>query len=341
MALVDTTNNALGKLGGAGDQADGSGQVTAAELTANTTNLAKAVNAQYPLVRKKIIKDFAARKTAFLETQKFADLGADLKQYDLDISSITVASTLITITTKEVHGRATNDTVFLANIKQDSDEAVDVERALIESLNGTTQTITITSTTAFTIATAGIDLTWLHEANTGIISYVPEMGPYQYAFKLPTDYFAMVRQTDESPITRSGVKTEYQNKPILNKDGDGFVLLTNFLTNLDRSGAYVEYCIDQEDFALFSPALEECIATLLAAELCPVVGRNLEVRQGLLAEYDRFTVPEAQRNNQSQSNNFSKHVNDFSGGRTRNSFIPRVGSDLGTYLDASGNRRQV
>ena len=151
----------------------------------------------------------------------------------------------------------------------------------------------------------------------------------------------MVRQTDETPLTRDGVKTEYQNKPILNKDGDGLILLSNSLTNRNGNGAYIEYCIDQTAFAIFSPALDECIATLLAAELCPIVGRDLETRQALLAEYDRFTVPEAQRNNQSQANKTARHIPDFSGGRTRGSIIPRVGSDLGTYITADGSRRSI
>ena len=342
MALVDIANNAGIKIGGFGDQADGSGQITAAQLTANDDRISIAVNAKYPVIRKKVIKDFAARKTPFLETLKFADLGADLKQYDISISSITISAAVVTITTEKVHGRTTNDTVYLTGIKQDSDETTDdIEQALITSLNGTTQTITVTTTTAFTIATVGVDATWAHEADTGIVSYVPEMGAWQYAFNLPTDYFAMVRQTDESPLTRDGVKTEYQNKPILNKDGDGLILLTNTLTNLTANGAYIEYCIDQETFAMFSPAMEECIATLLAAELCPITGRNLETRQALLTEYDKFTVPEAQRNIQSQSDNSSKFIPDFSGGRSGRGIVPTRGSNLGTYIDASGNRRSI
>ena len=64
-----------------------------------------------------VITDFAVMSAPFRETLKFADLGADLKQYDVAISSIAVASTVVTITTDEVHGRSTGDTVFLYGIE--------------------------------------------------------------------------------------------------------------------------------------------------------------------------------------------------------------------------------
>ncbi len=68
---------------------------------------------------------------------------------------------------------------------------------------------------------------------------------------------------------------------------------------------------------MFSPAFEECIATLLAAELCPIVGRDLETRQAILAEYKALTVPEAKNYNQSQYNTYSKAVPNFLGGRSK------------------------
>ena len=319
MALIDIVNNTAGKIGGFGDQADGSGQVTAAELTADTTREAKWVNDKWPVVRKKVIKDFAAMKSPFLETVKYADLGLDLKQYDIEIESIVSSSTVVTVTTQEAHGRSTGDTVYLTGIKQDSDEDFDdIEAALITSLNGTTPTITVVDSTSFTLDDVdGVDLTWVHEANTGIVSYVPETGPWQYAFKLPSDYFCLVKQTDESSADEAGVSTKYQCKPILNKDGDGFLLLTNSLTNTDGDSAYIEYCIDQETFALYSPGFEEVLAVMLAYELCPNLGRNLETRQAILAEYQQLTVSEAKRNIQSQYDVNAKTPTNYRGGRSR------------------------
>ena len=337
-ALVDIANNAGFKVSGFGDQLGGDGQVTAAQLTADADIVSIAINDKYPICRQKTQKDLLAKRCPFPEGLKFADLGLDLKQYDISIESITVSSTVVTITTDEVHGRSTGDTVFLTGILQDADETIDdIEGTLITSLNGTTVTVTVTTTTAFTIDTAGVDATWAHEADTGIISYVPDIGPYQYAFLLPSDFFDIFRQTDE--IT-ANVKKEYQHRVILNRDGDGYILLTNHLTNAAGNSAYIEYIIDQQTFALFSPAYEECIAVLLAAELCPIVGKNMEFRRGLLAEYIEKTVPEAQRDNQSKQNNRSKFVPDFSGGRS-GQYVPGVNYGLGTYKTADGSRKQI
>ena len=346
-ALVDIANNAGGKIGGFGDQLTGEGFVTAAQLTADADKVSQWINDKYPVIRQKIYKDFAAMKAPFIEGEKFASLGPDLKQYDLAIASIAVSSTVVTITTQEAHGRSTGDTVFLAEIKQDEDEDADVEQSLIVSLNGTTETIIVTTTTAFTIATVGVDLTWIHQANTGIVSYVPEIGQFIYAFKLPSDYFAMVRQTDEFPLGKPNIRDrksgyrDYRHKPILNRDGDGFILLTNFLTNCAGNSAYIQYVIDQTDFTLFSPALEECIAMLLAAELCPIVGRDLKTRQAILVEYLKRTVPEAKMFNHGQSDNETRYVPDFSGGRSGSGVIPIRGSSLGTYKAADGSRRSI
>lgn len=344
--LADIANNAGIKIGGFGEQLGPSGQVTTAQLTANTDPISKAINTKYPVVRKKVIKEFAALGCPFRETMKFHDLGPDLKQYDIAISSIEVAaSTVVTITTQKAHGRATganSDTVYLDDIRQDSDEDVDdIEQTLITSLNGTAETIIVTSTTAFTIATAGVEASWVHEANTGLISYVPDMGPWRYAFILPKDFFCMVRQTDESPASQNGVRTEYQHQPILNRAGDGSLLLTNDLTNLNRNSAYIEYCIDQTTFAMFSPGFEESIAMLLAAELCPVVGRDLETRQAIIAEYKAVTIPEAKAENQSQLDNSAHYVPDYSGGRSSRGVVPGRGGDLGTYITAGGLRRKI
>ena len=317
MALVDIANNAGGKIGGFGDQADGSGQVTAKQLTANKTREARWINDKYPVVRKKIITDFAAMKAPFRESAKFADLGGDLKQHDVAVSSIASSGAVVTVTTDEVHRRSTGETVFLADILQ-KEGTYDIEGTLITSLNGTTPTITVIDTTSFTLDdVTGVDLTWLHEPDTGIVSYAPSMGAYTYAFKLPSDFFTLVRQTDTTYTESEGLRQEYKCRTILDRDGEGLILLTNDLTDKDGNSAYIEYCIDQQTFTLFSPGLEECIAVLLAAELCPNLGRDPETRQKLIAEYKALTVVEAKRNNQSQCNITAKIPTNYRGGRSQ------------------------
>lgn len=330
-ALVDLANNALGKLGGAGDQIDGDGMVTTESLAADTERVSRWVNDKYPLARKKVNADFAARKCPFRETLKFADLNDDLKQDDLSILVVVSVGGVIFITTDEAHGREGGDTVFLAGI----------EGTLVTSLNGSTYTInqSFPDTNSFTLTDVTGTEDWDHTSGTGIVSKVPELGPWQYAFDLPSDYFAMVRQTDE--LFTTGVKKEYQYRTILNRDADGYLLLTNNLTNLKADSAYIEYTFDLQTFTVFSSGFEECIATLLAAELCPVVGRDLETRQAILTEYQALTVREAQRNNQSQFNNEAHKVNDFSGGRSSGGVGVGKDTGLGTYVDAEGNRRDI
>ena len=313
MALVDIANQAGIKLGGFGDQLGGSELITAALLTANDDAVSAAINTAYPIVRKEVISDAAAKKGPFPETQKFASLGPDLKALDIAITSITSVATVVTVTTKEVHNRVTGNTVFLAEINGDDDLGV-----LIRSLNGTTPTITVLTTTTFTLdSVTGVDATWDYTADTGIVSYVPEMGAWAFAFSLPSDYFVIVRQTDEDfDPQQGGVREEYQCRTILNKDGDGFLLLSNEKTDADAESAYIEYCIDQTDFTLFSQGMEECLATKLAAEIAPSVGRDPEARVALVGEYEQLVIIQAVRNNQSQSNKFSKKKTDYRGGRT-------------------------
>lgn len=313
--LVDIANNAGGRFGGFGDQLDGSGRVTAAQLTADDDAVSNWINEKYPVVRKKVITDFAAMKAPFKETQKFASLGPDLKTLDFVIAAITVSSTVVNIETKEDHNRETGDTAFLAEIE--ATENNDITGTLITSLNGTTVTVTKVDDTNFTIDTAGVDATWLHEPDTGIVSYVPEIGPYAYAFNLPGDFFTAVRQTDETTATHRGTKTEYQYRFILNKDGNGFLWLTNRKTNKDGDSAYIEYCIDQETFTLFSPGFEEALAMLLAAELCPNLGRDEEVRQRLLGEYHALTIVESKRNNLSQYDTEAHVPTNYLGNRSK------------------------
>lgn len=304
--LADIANDAGIKLGGFGDQSDGSSLITQAELTANTTALAKQINLKYPVVRKRVIKQFAALGSPFIETQKFADLGDDLKQDDIAISTISGTAT-VTVVTAEEHNRSTGNTVFLADIQGDGG---------VTDLNGTTKTVTVVDTTSFTLDNVTGLAAWDHTEDSGIVSKVPETGAWRLAFNLPSDFFVMVRQTDEVGSFKDGTRRKYQHRPILNRGGDGFLLLTNSLTNLNRDSAYIEYAIDQETFVLFSPEYEECIAMLLASELAPVVGKSTQFRQALLAEYKEVTIPECQVSIQSQSDNFSHDLPDYKGGRS-------------------------
>ena len=330
--LIDIANNAGYRLGGFGDQNNGNGEVTAVQLTADDDRISNAINTKYPVVRKRVIKQFAAMKTPFNETVKYADLGDDLIQDDVVIESLVNVEGIVTFTTAEAHGLSIADTRFLS----------DLQGTLVVALNGNTYTVaTVPSTTTFTLTGVEGTASWDYTDSTGKISKAPEVSGYMYAFELPSDYFAMVRQKDEVIRVNTRVHREYQHRVITNIDSDGFLLLTNDLTNLGGDSAYIEYVIDQETYALFSDEFEDTIAQLLAAELAPVMGRNTEFRQGLLTEYHQLTVPEAKRAIQSQSNNYSKVVNDFSGGRSSGSAVPRIASNLGTYTDASGNRRSI
>ncbi|KKM80628.1 hypothetical protein LCGC14_1337950 [marine sediment metagenome] len=331
--LADIANDAGIKIGGYGDQVGGSAQVTTAQLTANDDLISQAINTKYPVIRKQVIKEFAAMKCPFPETQKFADLGDDLKQDDVGISTIVSVGGVVTFTTKEEHELSVSDTRFFADIKG----------TLVTSLNGTTKTVaTVPSTTTFTLTGVIGTTAWDHTEDSGIVSKVPEMGAWTYAFNLPSDFFALVRQTNEFATREQGTRRTYQSKPILNIDGDGFLLLSNSLTNCDADSAYIEYVIDQTTFAMFSPQFDECLAMLLAAELSPLVGRDTEFRQAMLVEYENRTIPKAKRDNQSDSDLTSKFVPDYSGGRSQGGVIPRRKfSDLGTFTDAEGNVRNV
>lgn len=332
MALVDLANNAAYKIGGWGDQLDGSGLITAAQLTANTDRVSQAINTKYPVVRKQIYSDFAKMGTPFKESSKFADLGDDLKQDDVAISTIVSVAGVVTFTTSEVHDLSVSDTRFFADIKG----------TLVISLNGTTKTVaTVPSTTTFTLTGVTGTSDWDHTENTGIVSKAPEMAAWLYAFNMPSDYHALVRQTDVSYTSKEGHQQKYQCDAVPNIDDDGILLLTNHLTNLGVDSAYIQYVFDQTNFAVFSSDLDECLAMKLAYELAAFLGRDLNTRQTILVEYDNITVPKAQAFNQSQMNSYSKIIPDFSGGRSRGIVPGRVFSDLGTFVDAQGNRRSV
>lgn len=340
VALVDIANNALGLYGGAGDQSGGDGYISAAEITADTTVTAKRINDFYPVARKEMISAFAKMGCPFRETLKFADLGDDLKADDVTIESITVGTTPfpITVVTAKAHNLTTGNTRFLSDIRGDlATDATDVV-----SLNGQNVTVTVVDTTSFTINTLVGTADWDHVENTGRISKAPETGAWQYAFVLPSDYFCMFRHTDESFTEKNNTRKRYQYQTVADRVGTGLVLLTNNLTNLGGDSAYIEYCIDLTAFALFSAMFEEVLTFLLGIKLCTNVGgRDLETRARLMVEYDAVIVPKGQAYNQSQLDNSVRYPNDFSGGRSTGGRGLTSSRDLGTYTDASGNRREI
>ena len=182
-------------------------------------------------------------------------------------------------------------------------------------MNGmTSPTITVTSATRFTIPGGAGNALGTYTADTGRVTSLPEIGDWEYAFALPSDYLAMVKVFDELSSISTGSR-ECQFSVVMNIDNDGLLLLTNDLTNADGDGVFIEYVIDQTSEAMFSEYLVECIATLLAAELCPVIGRDLKTRNAILLEYEKLSVPQAQAFNQGQLNNYSKIVPDYLGGR--------------------------
>lgn len=340
VALVDIANNALGLYGGAADQSGGDGYVPAAEITANTTVTAKRINDFYAVARKEMISLFAEMGCPFRETVKFADLGDDLKADDVTIESITVGANPfpITVVTTKAHNLTTGNTRFLSDIRGDlATDATDVT-----SLNGQNVTITVVDTTSFTINTLVGTADWDHVENTGQISKAPETGAWQYAFKLPSDYFCMFRHTDESFTEKNNTRKRYQYQTVADRAGTGLVLLTNNLTNLGGDSAYIEYCIDQTTFELFSAMFEETLTFLLAIKLCTNVGgRDLETRGGLMAEYEAVIIPKAQAYNQSQFDNSVRYPPDYSGGRSTGGRGLRSRRDLGTFTNASGDRQEI
>ena len=334
VTLATIANNAGIKLGGFGDQIGASGQVTDAQLTANADPISQAINQKYPVIRAEIYSDFASMQSPFMESFKFARLDGELTQNDKDITTIVVVAGVVTVTTDEAHGYTTGDTRFIKNVQGTGG---------IVSINGINHTLTVVDTTSFTLdGITGTD-SWDHTENTGVSSEAPEIGRWLYAFDLPTDYLAMVKHTtvaarfDNSPYTSKGsIRPRYRYRTLINRLSDGLLMLTdnifspipNNITGTNAT-AYIEYVIDQTDFDLFSSALTECLAMKLASELSPMVGRNTEFRQALLAEYVNKTIPEAKKWNQSQFDITARAVPDYKGGRS-GSLTRRTGhNDLG------------
>ena len=177
----------------------------------------------------------------------------------------------------------------------------------------------------------------------------PEIGEYQYAFNLPGDYLVFISQFYESNISsRRSITNQSKDKPkqiqcdvIANKDGNGNILVTDTLSNLGGTSAFVEYVIDVPTIGAWSEQMVDCVATLLASELCPVVGRDMESRAAMMQEYNLVAIPAAQRANQYSFNNTARVIPDFSGGRSSGGYVVGVNTGLGTYEGSDGLRHEI
>lgn len=146
---------------------------------------------------------------------------------------------------------------------------------------------------------------------------LPEIAGWEHAFDLPADCLAVVKQFEEEDDDgEPEADYTYQFEKILNKLGTGWLLLTNNYSNADGDSAYISYVIDQTDETLWSEALIDCVATYLAAELCPVLGKDIKTRFAMLQEYNERAIPEAKRFNMTQLNLTAATVNDYKGGRS-------------------------
>lgn len=169
-----------------------------------------------------------------------------------------------------------------------------------------------------------------------------KMGGWNYAFNVPSNTIRVMRQIDEvfatskSSITDKVKRYSFQ----VRWQSTTMILFTNNLSNSDGDSAFIERVFDQKLTGTWSEALIDAIATLLASELCPTVGAVDEERVRLLAEYNTVSLPNAKAFIQSQDDGFRRVITDYSGGRSVGA-VPSLSGDLGTYVDAAGNRRSI
>ena len=324
---VELCNIALGKFGGAGDQVDPTGQITS---LSDTDPVSVWCNSSLPVYRQAAILDMASVGAPFRETLKYANLGDDLKQEDVVIASLSGDGNDVTVVTKEVHGRTNGDKVFLFSLQDTG------YNNGVEALNGTTQTIVVVNTTTYTFTST---VQGTYTANTGVSSILPSIGPWYYGFNLPTDMLpgGVIGQIDELTVgVRNNLTSDYRYDVIMNLDGDGWLLVTNNISSQDGLSAFIAYVTDSVAYSMWTPQMVETVAILLAAELCPTVGRSMADRQKILAEYDSFTKQNAKVFTAMLSNNTAKRVDDFSGGRTE-----RTGKSKHYHFDENRRRNWV
>ena len=174
---------------------------------------------------------------------------------------------------------------------------------------------------------------------------VPEIGQYLYAFNLPGDCLMVIRQFNEAAMaTRASRGTsiaEYHWEEVANRAGSGRILLTDNLSNLAGSSAFIECVVDIDSTAAFTEEMIECIATLLASGVAPVVGADMKASAFMMEQYRKIAIPDAKRANGRGFNNSTKIIPDFSGGRSSGGVGVGSNSGLGTYEGADGLRHEI
>jgi hypothetical protein len=330
MSIITTAtelaNLAGSKLGGFANTTSGKQTLTNLEGSDPITTW---VNLFLPAARQKAIKDLARTGLPFRETFKLVDLGDDLKQDDVSISTLTGGGATVTVVTSDDHGFTTGDKLFLSDLEGTSG---------ILALNNTTVTITVVDDTTFTFSSSA---TGTHTEDSGTVSRCPEIGSWTYAFNLPSDFLEVVGQYDETYIAeRTNYLTQYPCHSLLNAAGTGYLFLTNYVSNMDGDSAYMGYVIDSTSYSMWSYQLVDLTATALAIMLCPVVARDIETQKRLEVYYRDFAIPEAQKYNTAMFSDKKVVTLDYTGGR--NSGVqPRLRPQLGTFVDGNGNRRDV
>ncbi len=292
MTSTDIANLGISKIGHGGDQTNINGANLIADIT-GADEIAQKCNFLYPVCRQKAISDLAVKGSPFRETVKYANLGPNLFDSDYSTGTISVTNASATVT-----GTGTVWTTALHASKR------------IE-ISGVSYTVlSVESNTSLTLSAV-----YAGDADDELsynITDLPEVSNWEYAFTLPSDCLAVVKQKSEVDGTFN-----YQFEKILNRAGTGWLFLTNTLSDADVVSAYIEYVIDQTTTSMFCWPLIECIAVLMAAELSPkyVSTDGDKRRYFLLQEYANMAVPLAMNFNQSQLDTYSKPKTSYLGGR--------------------------
>ena len=159
----------------------------------------------------------------------------------------------------------------------------------------------------------------------GEVTSLPETGDWEYAFNLPGDCLMVVCQFDEANIAvrrQGNLYTNptdvllYQWELIANSAGSGLLFLTDNLTNEDGDSAFIEYIIDTPETGAWNEEMIDAVATLLAVEVCPTVGRDLKTSQALLIKYETLIKAKAKAANMRDFDNRSRYRPGYLGGRT-------------------------
>lgn len=221
---------------------------------------------------------------------KYGDLGDDIKDTEIDISSIAVGADPfpVTVTTDAIHGKSTGDTIYLLDVEGTGG---------VEGLNGIAYVITVVNTTSYTLDDAIGTAAWSHTADTGVQSDVPESADWEYAFALPSDYLGKARQIDESYHSSTKPRRTWVYDIEIIQD----FLFTNVYSNADDDSAYIQYIADVEDPDLFDPQLYEAFAVRFAAELSSsLIADKGNRRLELIREYENLALAVAEGVNADQ-----------------------------------------